>query len=523
MTALSVEYRAVRRFLSNVAEDTHASGAIYETGRFENEGAAWDVLIGTTGRGNVKSAHETERAVAHFNPEVAIFVGVAGGRKDVAKGDVVAADKVYGYESGKDVAGRFKPRPEVCESSYAILHRAQAEARQGVRAEGLPDEDEREPQALVGAIASGEKVVGSSKSAVAELLGDNYGDALAVEMEGYGFLRALKSHVNVQGLLVRGVSDLIDDKDEQADLRWQPLAAGNASAFAFRVLSRFAPPVSGTIRAPLPNTTSGSSAAASPARGVAPDPFLRTHIVPASAGHDRVPRCGWVIELVPRAAVDTTRTELHAALIKATVVQDMRDYGRQARWPRLLRLEEAVQETLDDGRHLWRHAYPTMARNEVGEEFLALSPRGDLMFQRETLWDVEKLAIDIGQLAFDLVVLGVLGSNFLAHTGSASGFDLTVRVRTSQAIPGTVAHFSHGIVAEQPHRTAHLRKTSVSGTTHFAAGALQEREALTDTFKRAIDRVANEFELEPGHFVSSSPPFLSVARESVAALLEPFS
>jgi len=159
----------------------------------------------------------------------------------------------------------------------------------------------------------------------------------------------------------------------------------------------------------------------------------------------------------------------------------------------------------------------------VGEEFLALSPRGDLMFQRETLWDVEKLAIDIGQLAFDLVVLGVLGSNFLAHTGSASGFDLTVRVRTSQAIPGTVAHFSHGIVAEQPHRTAHLRKTNVSGTTHFAAGALQEREALTDTFKRAIDRVANEFELEPGHFVSSSPPFLSVARESVAALLEPFS
>jgi nucleoside phosphorylase len=46
------------------------------------------------GPGNAGAAAIAVRALEHYKPHVALFVGVAGGIKDVAIGDVVVATKV---------------------------------------------------------------------------------------------------------------------------------------------------------------------------------------------------------------------------------------------------------------------------------------------------------------------------------------------------------------------------------------------------------------------------------------------
>src|SRR5208337_3694851 len=122
LTALPVEYSSVRAHLSELREQTHEQGTVYEEGVFHGE-QSWDVALVEIGAGNVKTAAEAERAMQHFRPRVLLFVGIAGGLKDVRIGDVVIATKVYGYESGK-AESEFRPRPQAFGASYRLEQRA---------------------------------------------------------------------------------------------------------------------------------------------------------------------------------------------------------------------------------------------------------------------------------------------------------------------------------------------------------------------------------------------------------------
>ncbi|MEL7353935.1 MAG: phosphorylase [Cyanobacteria bacterium P01_A01_bin.116] len=241
LTALPVEYMAVRSYLTNLKEETHPQGTIYERGTFVDGEQEWDVGIAEVGAGNASSAVEAERSIAYFKPNIIFFVGIAGGIKDVKIGDVVAATKVYGYESSKAGEKGFSVRPTAGQSTYAVVQRAKSEARKSEWLKRLTSNSN--PRVLVAPIAAGEKVVASTDSALFRFLRNSYNDAIAVEMEGYGFLNAAFAYPNIKTMVIRGISDLIKDKNaddlvEGNEEKRQERASQNASAFAFEVLAK---------------------------------------------------------------------------------------------------------------------------------------------------------------------------------------------------------------------------------------------------------------------------------------------
>jgi nucleoside phosphorylase len=263
LTALPLEMEAVRRHLEAPREEVLDTGTIIEIGSFAAASRRIQVGVVEVGQGNAATAAIAQEVLLHFKPKAILFVGVAGGTKDVKIGDVVAATKVYGYESGK-AAEIFLPRPDVGQSSYRLVQRARAEARGTAWLERLERDRSREdqrdalrtrpgswspspppvpafasaPRAHVGPIAAGAAVVASTQAPLYAFLRAQYGDALAVEMEGRGFLEAAYHNPHSDALVVRGISDLIDKKGESDASGSQPLAARNAAAFAFEVVAK---------------------------------------------------------------------------------------------------------------------------------------------------------------------------------------------------------------------------------------------------------------------------------------------
>jgi nucleoside phosphorylase len=239
VTALQLERRAVRDHLQNVRVD-NVKGLAADVGGFDGNGPRIAVI--ETGAGNVDAAVLTARAEDAFRPAIVVMLGVAGGLKDVAVGDVVVSSKVYWFEGGKQERA-LQPRPDFASVSPGLVQLARAVAADDAwlaRGKGAAAgwrAASRPPSALVAPIVVGEKVLADRGSDVVALVRASYGDAVAIDMEDFGTLRGGRSTERARVIAIRGISDLVDEKAAADAGGSQPLAAANAAAFLFEMLA----------------------------------------------------------------------------------------------------------------------------------------------------------------------------------------------------------------------------------------------------------------------------------------------
>jgi adenosylhomocysteine nucleosidase len=229
LTAMNLEYCAVRKLLSDITGHTHLMGTRFEVGHLDR----CQVALALTGKGNQPAAVLTERAVAEFAPTAVIFVGVAGAlQPHLGLGDVVVATHVYAYHGATSQDDGLTARPRTWELSHRGHQIAAHLERTGDWASQLPG-GEHPPRVHFGPVAAGEIVHYSAVSDPRQWLREHYNDAVAIEMEAAGVAQA--GHLNdaLPAIMVRGISDYADGrKSATDDAGWQPRAAANAAAFA---------------------------------------------------------------------------------------------------------------------------------------------------------------------------------------------------------------------------------------------------------------------------------------------------
>jgi adenosylhomocysteine nucleosidase len=222
LTALDIEYSAVRKEIANPRPEKTESGTRFEVGTVAGNHLDWKVALAQIGSGNIGAAIEATAAIEHFVPDLILFVGIAGSLKSsLSQGSVVVAKRIYLHDSGRADADGWKARPIGFPTSHRLSQLTATLAR---------DSDGISFESRVAPIVAGEALVGSSLSAVASKISVHFNDAVAVDMESAGLYMAAHRGETL-ALAVRGISDGLDDKTDLNDSKQQPLAARNAATF----------------------------------------------------------------------------------------------------------------------------------------------------------------------------------------------------------------------------------------------------------------------------------------------------
>ncbi|MGW0835638.1 5'-methylthioadenosine/S-adenosylhomocysteine nucleosidase family protein [Streptomyces prunicolor] len=230
LTALPLEYAAVRAYVEEREEIVHRDGTRAERGQLP--GTPWHVALSELGVGSDRAAALTAQLINWLHPQAVLFVGVAGSLKDdIGIGDVVVGTQVYEIHGGKQTPEGFLVRPKALPGSHALEQAARSAVRDmpDVRAHFVP-------------IATGDVVLADTKSEIARFIRSNYNDAGAIEMEGSGALQAAHLNGQLDALVVRGISDRANaDKSDDDASGSQQRAAKQAALVTVALLRKHRP------------------------------------------------------------------------------------------------------------------------------------------------------------------------------------------------------------------------------------------------------------------------------------------
>lgn len=246
LTALPLEYLAVKKRLSSPEERRARNTTRYLDGHFSGERVVWRVLLAQTGMGNASVAALVGQAVDEYNADLIAFVGIGAGIKpaDQQLGDVVIIERAYNAHSGKhtvDADGNaiFQTRPTSYPTSISLLNLGRSVARHG---DWDPATARRagKPKVTVSAVASTEAVVNNPASELYVQIARGLNDCSLIDMETFGLYAGAHTS-QVPAIAVRGISDYASGKTAVADKTRQPSAARNATDVFMEILFRADP------------------------------------------------------------------------------------------------------------------------------------------------------------------------------------------------------------------------------------------------------------------------------------------
>ena len=165
-------------------ERDRAPGAAFFTGLLDTERGTWRVALLATERGNTSASRKTSALLTSFRPNIAIFVGCAGGfsEKRAKLGDLVVPRIVHLYASGS-AGDEVVPAPKSARADKALVDQVELLQHDQWFTGTWNDSA---PEIYFEDIVTGERKVKSTNSEDFRYIRAQYNQAVAVEMEAIG-------------------------------------------------------------------------------------------------------------------------------------------------------------------------------------------------------------------------------------------------------------------------------------------------------------------------------------------------